>query len=222
MAATRNSGQVVPDRKNGTMERQIRVVGMVGSQGVPSRSLAALKIALSGAEVPGTLTKLFDIRTLDVPVYDPAVEPPMGIRELADELHCAHGLLWSRPLYHGTISGAFKNVLDWLEILSDRDPPYLNNKIMGLISIAGGVQGLQAVITMEFAVRALCGWAVPMVMPIGRAWQVFDEAGGPKIPPSISSCVRSMRRWCGRRQFGVSGSCDYDDAGVVAGWTAQS
>ena len=50
------------------MERQIRVVGVGGSLGVPSRSLAALKIALSGAEAAGALTKLFDSRTLHVPV----------------------------------------------------------------------------------------------------------------------------------------------------------
>ncbi len=205
------------------MERQIRVVGVGGSLGVPSRSLAALKIALSGVEAAGAQTKLFDIRTLDVPVYDPAVEPPIRIHELANELHCAHGLLWSSPLYHGTISGAFKNVLDWLEILSDRDPPYLTNKIIGLISVAGGVQGLQAVITMEFAVRALRGWAVPMVMPIPRAWQVFDESGQPR-DPAIEQQLRALGAEVVRaaRQFGVSGSCDYDDAGVVAGWTAQS
>jgi FMN reductase len=205
------------------MERQIRVVGVGGSLGIPSRSLAALKIALSGAEAAGAMTKLFDIRSLDVPLYDPAVEPPMRIRDLADEVQCAHGLLWSSPLYHGTLSGSFKNVLDWLQILSDRDPPYLTNKIIGLISVAGGVQGLQAVNTMEFVVRAMRGWAVPMVMPIARAWQVFDEAGRPKDPATEqqlhalgAEVVRAAR------QFGVSGSCDYDDIGVVAGWTAQS
>jgi hypothetical protein len=30
---------------------------------------------------------------------------------------------------------------------------------------------------MEFAVRALRGWAVPLVIPISRAWKVFDEQG---------------------------------------------
>jgi FMN reductase len=142
------------------MERQIRVVGVGGSLGVPSRSLAALKIALSGAEAAGALTQLFDIRTLDVPVYDPAVEPPLRIRELADEVHCAHGLLWSSPLYHGTISGAFKNVLDWLQILSDRDPPYLTNKIIGLISVTGGVRPAGG----EY--DGVCG---PVAARVGRA-----------------------------------------------------
>jgi FMN reductase len=63
-------------------------------------------------------------------------------------------MIWSSPLYHGTVSGAFKNALDWLDLLSDRDPPFLTDKVIGLISAAGGVQALQAVNTMEFVVGA--------------------------------------------------------------------
>ena len=77
------------------------------------------------------------------------------------------------PLYQGTVSGAFKNALDWLHLLGDRDPPYLHDKVIGLVSAAGGVHGLQAINTMEFSVRALRGWAVPYVVPVaGRA---FDD-----------------------------------------------
>ena len=78
-------------------------------------------------------------------------------------------------MYQGTISGAFKNALDWLHVLGQRDPPYLHDKVIGLISAAGGTQGLQAINTMEFAVRALRGWAVPYVVP--AAARVFDGEG---------------------------------------------
>ena len=30
---------------------------------------------------------------------------------------------------------------------------------------------------MEFVVRALRGWAVPLVIPIPQAWRVFDKEG---------------------------------------------
>jgi FMN reductase len=84
----------------------------------------------------------------------------------------------SSPLYQGTISGALKNALDWLHLLGDRDPPYLHDKVVGLISAAGGTQGLQAINTMEFVVRALRGWAVPYVVPVAAAGRVFDAEGG--------------------------------------------
>ena len=79
-------------------------------------------------------------------------------------------------MYQGTISGAFKNALDWLHLLGGREPPFLHDKVIGLISAAGGTQGLQAINTMEFAVRALRGWAVPYVVPVAAATRVFDHA----------------------------------------------
>jgi len=49
--------------------------------------------------------------------------------------------------------------------------------VIGLISVAGGTQGLQAINTMEYAVRSLRGWAVPYVVPIPGAARIFDASG---------------------------------------------
>src|SRR4051812_624613 len=157
---------------------QIMVVGLGGSLMEPSRSLAALKVALEGAAEDGAETRLFDVRTLDFPLYRPDLDDiPRSVTEFCDAVYHADGMIWSSPLYHGTISGAFKNCLDWLQLLNHRDPPYLTDKVIGLVSTAGGMQGLQAVNTMEFIVRALRGWAVPLVVPIGQAWKVIDDDG---------------------------------------------
>jgi FMN reductase len=160
------------------MDKKIKVVGLGGSTAANSSSLAALRIALAGANEAGAETELLDIRELDLPMYVPGLrDTPPAVRRMVDSISEARGLIWSSPLYQGTISGAFKNALDWLDLLSDVDPPYLTDKVVGLISTAGGVQGLQAVNTMEFSVRALRGWTVPLVLPIAQAWQVFDAQG---------------------------------------------
>src|SRR6058998_2220082 len=162
---------------------RIRVVGIGGSLSPASSSLAALKIAIEGAEEAGAATQVFDIRALDLPMYNPSEKNvPAAVRRMADAVYDADGLLWSSPLYHGTISGSFKNALDWLQVLSDRTPPFLTDKVVGLLSAAGGTQGLQAVNTMEFVVRALRGWAVPLVIPIAEAWRVFDNQGFSRDP----------------------------------------
>ena len=96
---------------------------------------------------------------------------------LIESCRAADGMLWSSPMYQGTISGALKNALDWLHLLRDRDPPFLADEVIGLISAAGGTQRLQAINTMEFAVRALRGWAVPYVVPVAGAARVFDADG---------------------------------------------
>ncbi len=112
-------------------------------------------------------------------MYDPddAVELPPAASLLIEACYGADGMLWSSPMYQGTVSGAFKNALDWLHALGSREPPFLHDQVIGLISAAGGTQGLQAINTMEFAVRALRGWAVPYVVPVASAVRVFDSAG---------------------------------------------
>jgi FMN reductase len=156
----------------------VRIVGLGGSLAATSRSRAALQRALAGAEAAGAETQLLDLRRLDLPLYNPDHdEPTESAAELIEACYTADGLLWSSPMYQGTISGSFKNALDWLHLLGRRDPPYLHDKVIGLISAAGGTQGLQAINTMEFSVRALRGWAVPYVVPVASAARVFDADG---------------------------------------------
>ncbi len=87
--------------------------------------------------------------------------------------------------------------------------------MVGLISTAGGVQGLQAVNTMEFVVRALRGWAVPMVQPIPRAWESFAEDGSVRNPV-IADQLRALGREVVRaaRHLATTGECDYSSAWV--------
>jgi FMN reductase len=160
------------------MSKTLTIVGLGGSMANISRSRAALMTALEGAETAGADTRLLDIRQLNLPMYNPDDdEPNEEAATLIESCYTADGLLWSSPMYQGTISGALKNALDWLHLLGDRDPPFLHDKVIGLISAAGGTQALQAINTMEFAVRALRGWAVPYVVPVAGAARVFDREG---------------------------------------------
>lgn len=159
-------------------KQKLHVIGLGGSLALRSTSLAALKIALEGAAEAGAETTLLDLRKLNLPMFQPDnTNAPEEVRRVIDLMYQADGLVWSSPMYNGTISGAFKNALDWLHLLGDREPPFLTDKIVGLISTAGGVQGLQVVNTMEFVVRALRGWAVPLVMPVAQSWKAFDNEG---------------------------------------------
>jgi FMN reductase len=158
-------------------ERHALITGLGGSLGSrPSRSLTALEVALQAAEAAGAKVRLFDLRALDLPLFAPGAAPVPAAQEYADAVFEADGLIWSSPMYHGTISGAFKNALDWLELLAKRDPPYLTDKVVGLIGSAGGAQGLQAVNTLEYVVRSLRAFAVPLVVPIAGG-SAFDGDG---------------------------------------------
>jgi FMN reductase len=169
----------------------VKIVALGGSLAQQSTSLAAVRVALEGASEAGADTELYDVRHLNLPMYVPhAADVPEATRTFCKSVYTCDGMLWSSPLYHGTISGSFKNALDWLQLLGDRQPPYLTDKVIGLISTAGGTQGLQAVNTMEFIVRALRGWAVPLVIPIPQAWRVFQQ--GQVLDESLAEQLRAL------------------------------
>jgi FMN reductase len=196
---------------------RIRIVGVGGSLAATSASLTALKVALEGAAAAGADTQVLDLRVLDLPMFLPTAVPPEAVVRFCNEAYAAHGLLWSSPLYNGTVSGAFKNAIDWLHLLNDRQPPYLTNKVVGLIGTAGGVHALQAVNTMEFITRSLRAWAVPLVLPIPRASEVFGADGSVR-DPRVADQLRSLGQEVARaaRQMALSGYCDwmdYRDAG---------
>jgi FMN reductase len=77
---------------------------------------------------------------------------------------------------------------------------------------AGGVQGLQAVISMEFIARALRGWSVPLVLPVPQAWRSFDPDGH-LTDEAIARQLRALGAEVVRaaRQFQAEGTCDYAD-----------
>ena len=180
------------------MTTELLIVGLGGSLARVSRSRAALEVALEGAASAGAETALLDLRELALPMYDPDDEElTPAVARLTELCDRADGMMWSSPLYQGTISGSFKNALDWLHVLGSREPPFLHDKVVGLISAAGGTHGLQAINTMEFsrAVRSVRGpfrTSFPSPRPFG------SSSPTARSRTRASSC--SCGRW-GRKSF---------------------
>jgi len=183
---------MTPSENETPSGQRAKIVGLGGSFATVSKSLVALRVAAAAAEEQGADVRIFEVRELDLPFYESGREPTPQASVFADAVYEANGLLLSSPMYHGTISGSFKNALDWLELLGRREPPYLTNKIVGLISTASGVQGLQAVNTLEYVVRALRGWAIPLVIPINQR-QAFD-GDGRIVDERVDAQLRALGR----------------------------
>ncbi len=194
------------------MASSVRVVGLGGSLREGSTSLTALHTALAGAAAAGAQSSIIRVRDLDLPMYTPQRATPASARGFADIVYGCDAMVWSTPAYHGSVSGSFKNALDWLILLAERDPPYLTNKPVGLVSTAGGVQGLQSVNSMDFIVRALRGWSVPLVLPVAQSWQTFDPDGR-LTDEMVAEQLRELGAEVVRaaRQFQADGTCDYAD-----------
>jgi hypothetical protein len=100
-----------------------------------------------------------------------------------------------QPAVHGSVSGSFKNAIDWLHLLGDHDPPYLTDQVVGLVTTAGGTQGCRPS-TAWSSSSALRAWAVPLVLPVAQAWRAFDEDGRVRDDIVGVSSPPWARRWC--------------------------
>ncbi len=192
------------------MATPVRIVGLGGSLRAESTSRTALQTALDGAAASGADVRLIWVRDLDLPLYTAEHAPPPAALEFADDVHACDAMVWSSPTYQGSVSGSFKNALDWLILLGDRTPPYLSNKPIGLVATAGGVHGLQTINTMDFIARSLRGWSVPLVMPVPQSWRSFDPDGR-LADEAIIDQLRALGAEVARaaRQFRAEGTCDY-------------
>jgi len=195
------------------MAKSVQVIGVGGSLRTGSASRGALQAALDGALDAGARPTLMRVRELRLPMYSAEQLVPDSARSFAEAVYGCDALIWSTPTYHGSVSGSFKNALDWLILLADRKPPYLTNKPVGLVSTAGGFQGLQAVNSMDFIARALRAWSVPLVLPVAESWRTFDSDGrlademvGTQMRELGAEVVRAAR------PFQAEGTCDYADS----------
>ena len=91
----------------------------------------------------------------------------------------ARAFIWFTPAYHYSISGAFKNALDFVELLGDDEPPYLGGRLVGLVATSSGpIASVHAIGAMEQIVHALRGYVVPATAPIGPIERAVDRATG--------------------------------------------
>jgi len=160
-------------------ERRLKVVGVGGTLREGSASLGALRRALSAAAEAGAETELLDLRELGLPMYEPGralVEYGPGAGRLVETLRGADGVLISTAAYHGTLTGATKNALDFAQFLSGGEHPYFDGKVVGLIPTAGGEQaGANTTGALVHVVHSLRGVVAPLTVSISKAWQ---RAGG--------------------------------------------
>ncbi len=164
-----------------TIDRKLHLVGIGGTLREGSTSLLALEEALRAAEEAGATTELLDLRELDLPLYEPGKpleEYGENVKELVEAMRHADALLWSTAAYHGTLAGVTKNALDFAQFLSRDERPYLQDRIVGLISTAGGgMAAVNAIGAMVNVVHDLRGVVAPLSVPLTQSWKAFDEEG---------------------------------------------
>ena len=131
----------------------LKILGVSGSLRSDSITRRALERGLEFADALGAHTRLLDLGHVELPMYRPDASPTANVRTIADAVAWADAFLLATPDYHGSMSGAMKNFLDyhWDEFAG---------KLFGYIC-ASHEKGLTAMDQMRTAVRQCYGWSLP-------------------------------------------------------------
>lgn len=129
----------------------------------------------------GVQNQIFNLTDSGIPLFDiNSTQTPRPVKLMNQMFQEADIHFWLAPLYHGSIPGAMKNCLDWLEISARNPLPYLTDKTVGMVCWADGMQAMQGINTMDAIAKALRAWTLPFSVPITRG-SLLDEKTSTEI-----------------------------------------
>lgn len=162
------------------------ILGIGGSLRAGSVTEQVLHIALEGARTAGAETAILTPASLPLPIFDGTytlegyrAEDRKHISDLLDAVRQADGFLFASPTYHNIVSGAVKNMLDYLELLKFDQRPRLEGKVVGLLTVQEGTSGtsMNTLTTLLLAARAMRAWVAPTMISVLGSRSAFDEEG---------------------------------------------
>ena len=124
----------------------------------------------------GIEVKQIDLSKQNLPFLDPFnIEKTEAVDDFLKTFTEEESQIWIGPLYHGTIPGVMKNALDWLELTSRNESPYLSGKTVGLICTAEGSFGVQGINTMISIAHTLRASVLPYSIPVNKQEAILRD-----------------------------------------------
>jgi NAD(P)H-dependent FMN reductase len=156
------------------------VLILAGSLRVDSISIAAARAIADEIQALGQTAQVVTLPDLDLPLYNPDVHRiELEIsRPLLTLVRNCSAMIWAAPSYNGSMSGSFKNMLDYLDLMIDDAPAFISGTAVGLVAVSGGVvASINTITALDMVVRSLRGDVIPYSIPITRSLARRDDAG---------------------------------------------
>ena len=119
--------------------------------------------------------------------------PPLYRRELC---LWSEAQVWSSPEMHGTITGVFKNQIDWIPLSMGAVRP-TQGRTLAVMQVSGGSQSFNAVNSLRILGRWMRMITIPNQSSVPMAYKEFDEAGrmkpGPLYERVVDVCEELMK-----------------------------
>lgn len=179
-----------------------RIVALAGSLRQESYNKRLLKIAIAAAEAAEAEVTALDLRDFPLPLFDEDLEAqqgaPLNAQKLKAIFRIQEGFLFACPEYNSSITGVFKNAIDWISRPTPGDPPLVAfaDKVAGLMSASpGALGGLRGLVH----VRAILGNINVLVLPeqvaVPRAFDAFQPDGTlkePKLQAGVQNLAKKL------------------------------
>lgn len=150
--------------------------GSLRTESLNKKLLAVVNKILSGNT--NNEVVVADIRALSIPVYDGDLEVvgiPDGVKKLGEMVKAANALILASPEYNGSISGAFKNTIDWVSRL--RPIPLESKPVLLLGASPGGFGAIRGLSSTRTPFEALGSYVFPQTFALPKAHEAFAGDG---------------------------------------------
>ncbi|MEX1828951.1 arsenical resistance protein ArsH [Luteibacter sp. CQ10] len=137
----------------------------------------------------GAETRVFD--PAELPMLDSVAADHPKVQELRALSLWSEGHVWVSPERHGTITGVFKNQIDWLPLESGGVRP-TQGRTLAVMQVSGGSQSFNVVNTLRVLGRWMRMVTIPNQSSVPKAWTEFDDEGRMKPSPLYDRVVDVM------------------------------
>jgi FMN reductase len=148
----------------------VKVLGICGSLRENSHTRAMVEIALEAAKRSGGETRFLDLREYPLPLFEAHrnYESDPAVRAVVQMIQEADCYVVGTPEYHGCMSGALKNLFDFVYT-------EISGKLFGILAATGGSQGVSALDNLRACLLYCHAWVLPY--NVGASGRDFDDSG---------------------------------------------
>lgn len=127
----------------------------------------------------------------DLPMKAAGLEDHPKVQELRELSLWSEGQVWSSPEMHGTVTGVFKNQIDWIPLSVGSVRP-TQGRTLAVMQVSGGSQSFNAVNTLRILGRWMRMLTIPNQSSVAKAYNEFHEDGRMKDSPYRDRVVDVM------------------------------
>lgn len=119
-------------------------------------------------------TRIYEPR--DLPVADSVPPDHPKVVELRELSEWSEGQVWCSPERHGSVTGVFKNQIDWLPLNVGAIRP-TQGRTLAVMQVSGGSQSFNAVNGLRLLGRWMRMVTIPNQSSVAKAYEQFEEDG---------------------------------------------